>query len=158
MMKNLKKMIVVVTALGVLGTAGTVYAATTFKTPAEITSQVTGKSVEAVTEERAAGETYGAIANEAGKLSEFQTQMLEQRKAILDQQVKDGRLTQDQADAIYNNIKNNQATCNGTGMGQYGRGNGMGAGMGQGRGLGQGYGRGLGNGYCSGAAAQGATN
>lgn len=152
MMKNLKKLVVLVTALGVLGTAGTVYAAT-FKTPAEITSQVTGKSVEAVNEERASGKSYGTIANEAGKLDEFQNQMLEQRKAILDQQVKDGRLTQAQADAIYNNIKNNQATCNATGMG-YGRGYGMGAGYG--RGAGQGYGRSLGNGYCSGAAAQGA--
>lgn len=149
MMKNLKKLVVLVTALGVLGTAGTVYAAT-FKTPAEITSQVTGKSVEAVNEERASGKTYGTIANDAGKLDEFQSQMLEQRKAFLDQQVKDGRLTQEQADAIYNNIKNNQATCNGAGMG-YGRGYGMGAGYG--RGAGQGYGRGLGNGYCSGAAA-----
>lgn len=148
-MKNLKKLVVLVTALGVLGTAGTVYAAT-FKAPAEITSQVTGKSVEAVNEERASGKTYGTIANEAGKLDEFQSQMLEQRKAILDQQVNDGRLTQAQADAIYNNIKNNQAACNGTGMG-YGRGYGMGAGYG--RGAGQGYGRGLGNGYCSGAAA-----
>ncbi|WP_434512767.1 DUF2680 domain-containing protein [Desulfitobacterium sp. AusDCA] len=144
MMKNLKKLVILVTALGVLGTAGTVYAAT-FKTPAEITSQVTGKSVEAVNEERASGKTYGTIANEAGKLDEFQSQMLEQRKAILDQQVKDGKLTQTQADAIYNNIKNNQATCNGAGMGY-----GMGAGYG--RGAGQGYGRGLGNGYCSGAA------
>lgn len=144
MMKNLKKLVVLVTALGVLGTAGTVYAAT-FKTPAEITSQVTGKSVEAVNEERASGKTYGTIANEVGKLDEFQSQMLEQRKAILDQQVKDGKLTQTQADAIYNNIKNNQATCNGAGMGY-----GMGAGYG--RGAGQGYGRGLGNGYCSGAA------
>lgn len=148
-MKNLKKLVVVVTALGVLGTAGTVYAAT-FKTPAEITSQVTGKSVEAVNEERAAGKTYGTIANDAGKLDEFQNQLLEQRKAILDQQVKDGRLTQEQADTIYNNIKNNQATCNGAGLG-YGRGYGMGPGYG--RAAGQGYGRGLGNGYCFGAAA-----
>lgn len=144
-MKNLKKLIVVVTALGVLGTAGTVYAAT-LKTPAEITSAVTGKSVETVTEERATGKTYGTIADEAGKLDEFKDQMLEQRKAALDQEVQDGKLTQAQADEIYNAIKNNQALCNGAGAGQLGRGCGVGAGNGQGFGCGAG----LGNGYRAG--------
>lgn len=144
-MKNLKKLIVVVTALGVLGTAGTVYAAA-LKTPAEITSAVTGKSVEAVTEERATGKTYGTIADEAGKLDEFKDQMLEQRKAALDQEVQDGKLTQAQADEIYNAIKNNQALCNSAGAGQLGRGCGVRAVNGQGFGCGAG----LGNGYRAG--------
>lgn len=142
-MKNLKKLVIVVAALGVLGTAGTVYAAT-LKTPAEITSEVTGQTVETVTSERATGKTYGTIANEAGKLDEFKSQMLEQRKAILNQQVADGRLTQAQADEIYNAIKNNQSTCNAAGAGQAGKGYGMRGGYGQGRGMGQGYGNGAG--------------
>lgn len=151
-MKNLKKLIVLVTTLGVLGTAGTVYAAT-LKTPAEIVSGLTGKTVEEVTEQRAStGETYGTIAEEAGRLDEFQTEMLQQRKAVLDEQVKAGQITQDQANQIYENIKNNQATCNGQGIG--GRGYGM---RGAGCGLGQGYGcGGFGGGYGSGqGAAQG---
>lgn len=138
-MKNFKKLIIVVTALGVLGTAGTVFAATTFKTPAEITSQVTGQTVEAVTQERATGKTFGAIADEAGKLDEFTSQMLERRKTILEQQVTDGKLTQEQADATYNSIKNNQLTCDAAGMGQGGRGYGMRGGNSQRMGMGQGY-------------------
>lgn len=156
-MKNLKKLVIVVAALGVLGTAGTVYAAT-LKTPAQITSEVTGQTAEAVTSERASGKTYGTIANEAGKLDEFKSQMLDQRKAILDQQVADGKLTQAQADEIYNAIKNNQLTCDATGAGQAGKGYGMrggnGQGMGMGMGMGQGYGngqgRGMGQGYGAG--------
>jgi len=72
--------------------------------------------------------------------------MLEQKKIVLDQKVKDGRLTQEQADAIYNAIKNNQATCDGTGRAGIGRKYGAGLGQGCGMGLGQGAGLGMRNG------------
>ncbi|HVJ49341.1 hypothetical protein [Desulfitobacterium sp.] len=148
-MKKIKKLIVVVTALGVLGTAGTVYAAT-LKTPSEIASEVTGKSVDTVIEERATtGKTYGTIAKEAGKLDEFNTQMLEQRKAVLDEQVKEKAITQQQADDIYNAIKNNQALYGTNGRGYGMRGYGQGQGYGCGGGLGNGYGCGLGSGRGS---------
>jgi len=151
-MKNMKKFIAVIAAIGVLGTAGVVYAATV-KTPAEIAAALTGKTVEEVNNSRAAGDTYGSIANDAGKLDEFKVQMLEQKKAILDQRVKDGTLTQQQADEIYSAIKNNQATCDGTGNAQlgrkYGAGFGSGAGKGQGMGKGMGRGAGMGNGVGS---------
>lgn len=151
-MKNIKKFIVVATAIGVLGTAGTVYAAT-LKTPAQITAEVTGQSVDAVTQERAeSGKTYGTIAEEAGKLDEFQSQMLQQRKAVLDEQVQSGDLTQEQADEIYKNIQDNQATCYGQGGG-YGM---MGGGYGMGRG-GCGFGGGYGRGQGAGFRAQGTT-
>lgn len=151
-MKNLKRLIVVITTLGVLGTAGTVYAAT-FQTPAEITAKVTGQTVEAVTEQRATtGKTYGTIAEEAGKLDEYQAQLLEQRKAVLDEQVAAKEITKEQADAIYKNIETNQATCYGQGTG--GRGYGMGGGyggMGRGAGCGAGgYGNGAGCGLGTG--------
>jgi hypothetical protein len=146
-MKNMKKLIAVIAAVGVLGTAGAAYAATA-KTPAEIAAALTGKTVAEVTKERAAGETYGTIANDAGKLDEFKAQILEQKKAVLDQRVKDGTLTQQQADDLYNAMKTNQATCNGTGNVQIGRKNGMGFGnsAGNGQGMGRGMGRGMGNG------------
>lgn len=149
-MKNMKRLIAVIAALGVLGTAGAAYAATA-KTPAEIAASLTGKTVAEVTNDRAAGETYGTIANDAGKLDEFKVQMLEQRKAVLDQRVKDGTLTQQQADEFYNAMKNNQATCDGTGNAQIGRKNGMGFGngAGNGQGMGRGMGRGMGNGNGS---------
>lgn len=145
---KLKKVIAITLAVGVISAMGIAYAVTT-KTPADITASLTGKSIEEVTTEHNEGKTYGTIANDAGKLDEFKTQMLEQKKAILDQQVKDGKLTQEQADTIYNNIKNNQATCDGSGSARIGRQGGAGFGKGCGNGAGQGCGlgnRGRGNG------------
>jgi len=144
---KIKKTIAITLVVGVIGAMGIAYAATS-KTPAEITSSLTGKTVTEVNAERSQGKTYGTIANEAGKLDEFQAQMLEEKKANLDQRVKDGKLTQEQADAIYNNIKTNQLTCDGAGSGRMG-GQGCGGSTGQGcgmngggRGNGQGFGRG----------------
>ncbi|MEW6066108.1 hypothetical protein P378_08315 [Desulforamulus profundi] len=142
-MKNLKKLLATVTVVGMLGVAGSAFAATAM-TPAEVVSGLTGKTVEDLYKERSAGKTYGTIANEAGKLEEFKAQILEQKKTVLDQRVKDGRLTQEQADQIYNSIKNNQATCDGTGSAGIGKKYGAGFGQGSGMGLGQGAGRGAG--------------
>ena len=147
---KVKKTIAITLVVGVISAMGIAYAATA-RTPAEITSSLTGKTVTEVTAERSQGKTYGAIAKDAGKLDEFQAQMLEERKASLDQRVKDGTLSQEQADTIYNNIKTNQLTCDGTGsvgqargMGGQGCGGsaGQGCGMGGGRSNGQGFGRG----------------
>lgn len=146
-MRNFKKLAAVAIATGLFATAGVAYAAAV-KTPAEITSELTGKTVEELSSERAVGKTYGTIANEAGKLEEFKAQMLEQKKAILDQRVKDGRLTQEQADEIYNSMKNNQAACDGTGSA--GMGKRSGAGFGQGNGMGKGQGGRGGAGSCNG--------
>lgn len=150
-MKNLKKFVAVAAVVGILGTTGAVMAATT-KTPAEIASELTGKSVESLFEERADGKTFGTIADEAGKLDEFMSQMLEQKKALLDQRVQEGKLTQEQADKIYNTMLENQANCDGTG--RMGLGMKSGAGFGQGMGNGQGRGMGNGQGSCAGTGYQ----
>jgi len=149
-MKNIKKFATVITLVGLMGATSAVYAATS-KTPAEITSGLTGKTVEEVYKEKTAGKTFGTIAKDAGKLDEFKTQMLEQKKAILDQRVKDGKLTQAQADEIYNAIKANQATCDGTGSAQIGKKYGAGFGQGQGIGMGKGQGNGRGQGLRNGS-------
>jgi hypothetical protein len=141
-----KRVVAIVVAVLVLGTAGAAFAATA-KTPAEIVSGLTGKTLDQLYTERADGKTYGTIAGEAGKLDEFKTQMLEQKKAILDQRVKDGKLTQEQADQIYNTMKANQALCDGPGGGMgAGRGAGMGASLGAGNGAGRAGGCGFGGG------------
>jgi len=144
-MKNIKKIVAVVVSVCVIGAAGMAYAAD-IKSPADIAAALTGKSVTDVNKEKVAGKTYGTIAKDAGKLEEFQAQMLEQRKAILDQRVKDGEITQQQADDIYNAIKNKQATCDGTGDAKLGKQFGMGRCNGQGMGRGAGLGNGGGNG------------
>jgi len=148
-MKNFKKVVVLATVIGVLGISGVVYAAD-IKTPADITAALTGKTVTGVYEERAEGKTYGTIASEAGKLEEFKAQMLEQKKAILEQRVKDGVMTQEQADQLLTRIQNNQAICDGTGNAGIGQSAGAAFGRGSGRGSGQGTGLGNGNGNGSG--------
>ena len=139
-MRNFKKLVAATTIVGMLGIVGVASAsyATGATTPAGIVSALTGKSVEAVTAERAAGKTYGTIANDAGKLDEFKTENLAAKKALLDQRVTDGTLTQAQADATYKSLETNQATCDGTGSA--GIGQRSGAGFGQGMGMGAGAG------------------
>jgi len=141
-MKNLKKLLVVALVVGLMGAVGVAYAAVA-KTPAEITTAVTGQTVSEVNQERAAGQSYGAIANEAGKLEEFKAQMLEQRKALLDEQVKAGELNPEQAKTIYERMQDRMANCTGDGTGMCGN---RGAGLGQGCGMGMGKGNGCGNG------------
>lgn len=147
-MKAKKRLIALVASIGILGSVGTAYAAD-FKTPAEIVAGLTGKTVTEVTADRADGSTYGTIAADAGKLDQFKAEMLEQKKAILNQRVEEGTLTQEQADAISQTIETNQAACDGTGNAgigkMYGAGFGRGAMASQGRGLGfGGGGRGMG--------------
>ncbi|NLO08570.1 MAG: DUF2680 domain-containing protein [Clostridiales bacterium] len=153
-MRKFKKIIIVTAIIGVLGTAGTAIAASTI-TPAEILANLTGKTVQEVYDERAEGKSFAFIANEDGKLEDFRSEMLEQRKEILDQRVKEGVLTQEEADEIYQTIKDNQANYNSsgyTGWGRgygscHGRGNMMGFGRGRGMGYGMGFGQGRGMGY-----------
>lgn len=146
--KGLKKWAAVLTAAAVLGAGGAVYAVTSL-TPAEIAANVTGKSVAELQQQRQAGQTYGAIANEAGKLKEFKDQMLEQKKVTLNERVTEGRLTQEQANTIYQNMQEKQANCDGTGNGCQAR-MGQNCGAEFGKGAGCGNGAGLGNGQCKG--------
>ncbi len=155
-MRNLKKIVAIAGAIGILSVSGVVFA-DAFKAPAAIAAELTGKTVTEVTEARQDGKTYGTQASEAGKLDEFKTQMLEAKKLILDQRVKDKRLTQAQADEIMAAIDANMANCDGTNPGNsqigrkmgagFGGGMGMGQGLCDGNGFGQGAGKGMGGGF-----------
>lgn len=130
---KIKKSISIAIAVGIIGTMGIAYASTA-KTPAEVASELTGKPASELYTQRSEGKTYGTIAKDAGKLDEFKAQMLDQRKIALDQMVKDGKLTQERADEIYNSVKTNQATCDATGSARKGQGCGMGnSGAGRGK-------------------------
>lgn len=152
-MKKFKRLMTIVMVISLIGSAGVAYAATA-QTPADIVAELTGQTVDDLYAERAEGKTFGTIASDAGKLEEFKEQMLEQKKAILDQRVDEDILTQEEADEIYNTIKENQAICDGTGYAAVGRkagarfGNGNGAGLGSGQGYGMGNGRSAGFGGC----------
>ena len=71
---------------------------------------------------------------------EFRAQMLEDKKAFIQDKVAAGELTQEEADSIIADIENNQAYCGGAG---FGRGNFDGQERPEGYfGQGRGYGRG----------------
>ena len=148
-MKNFKKLIAVATIVGSLGVVGVAGAATGATTPAGIVSALTGKSVEAVTAERAAGTTFGTIAQDAGKLEEFKTEILGQKKTMLEQRVTDGNITQEQADTMVKSMETNQATCDAIGSAKIGQKSGMGFRQGGGQHSGGGMGRGMNTGNSS---------
>ena len=107
-MKNLKKLSVIASVVGVIGLGSFAYAA----------NSTTPTGIE----------------------SEIKSQMLEQKIAIINERVKEGKITQEQADQIINEIKENQASCDVIGSRKIGKkyGLGFGKGNGQGRGMGRG--------------------
>lgn len=145
-MKNLKRIFIVgLVVLALAATSLTAFAFTGVSTPAEIMANITGKTVEEVTEQKITSDkTYGEIAYDEGLWEEFNDEMLKSKKAFLDEKVKEGAITQEEADEIYENILERQEYCNGNGSGfgggmmGYGFGNG-GRGLGQGRGCGRGW-------------------
>lgn len=156
-MKNLRKLILVgAIAAMLVATSVTAFAASSYSTPAEAVAGLTGRTVADVTAERyETGKTYGTIANDAGKLEEFQAEMLQIKKDLLADRVAAGQMTQERADAMIAAMEENQLTCDGTGNLRSGQGAGAGFGgrNGDGQGLGQGQGNGRsmgGNGQCGG--------
>lgn len=144
-MKNLKKTVIVASAVLALGITSITAFAATFSTPAELLSGLTGKSVEdVITEKAEESTTYGALAVEYGVLDEYKAQILEEKKAYLEERVEEGTMTRERADAIIANIEENALTCDGTGYGNGGCG--IGSGFGGGCGLGGGTGTGSGGG------------
>lgn len=129
-MKNLKKIALIGAVVLTIGaTSISALAASSYNTPAEMVAGLTGKSVESITTQKIeTGDTFGTIANEYGVLNQFKSQMLEQKKADLDERVAAGTMTQEQANAIIAAMETNQANCDGTCSG--GTGARMGAGFG----------------------------
>lgn len=145
-MKNLKRLVVLgAVVLAVGATSITAFAASTYGTTAEIAAHVTGRTVDQVTEEKLQnGATYGVVAKNYDSLVEFQAAMLENKIAILKERVTEGTLTHEKADEIITALKENQATCDGTGQAKIGQNYGAGFGgmTGNGQGSGQGQGQG----------------
>ena len=153
-MKKTFALLLIVAVLFIGGTA-VAYGAGLFQTPAEIVAGLTGKDINSVEQARQGGTTYGAQAAQAGKLDEFQQQRLAQYKLQLDDAVRQNRMTQAQADTLYNNMKLRMETCTGTGTGT-GTGQCKGGGVG-GQGLRNGTGgqaNGRSGGFCGMRTAQ----
>jgi len=150
-MTKLKKITAIGAMVLVIGaTSLTAFAASKYNTPAEAAAGLTGKTVESVINERSeTGKTYGTIANDAGKLTEFKNEVLQIKKDALAEKVAAGTMTQERADQIITAIEENQANCDGTGSARIGQKMGAGFGGMNGRGQGNGQGRGQGNGSGS---------
>lgn len=117
-MKNRKKLITgCALALALSAATLTSFAAAAYKTPAEAVSGITGKTLDEVTAERKSGKTYGSMAAEAGKLNEFQQAVVDIHEDRLNEEVADGTMTREQADAQLAAIRERQAACNGSGNG-----------------------------------------
>ncbi len=152
----------------VLGSFGLASAATTTSTPgagfgarmgamwngstlADIVAKLTGLSADQVRTDRQAGKSFEQIAGAKNvSADKVVSAALDARKAALDAAVKDGRITQAQADTAYANMKSRITTKVGsTAPGCTGAGLGSGGGFGGGRGRGGGCG-----GACLGTSGQ----
>ncbi len=157
-MKTNKILIIALVLIMILAATVTAFAFTG-RRPTEILAGLTGKTNEELAQMRyESGRTYGQIAYEEGEevWEEFRDEMLENKKAILEERVTNGYLTQEEADEILNNIEEMQEYHleNGGGFGMMrnrssnGNGFGMGNGFGNGNGFGYGNGMGFGGGRC----------
>ena len=145
------------------------------ETPAEVYSDISGKTIEEVYELRGDG-TFGELAENNGLYEEFKERMLESKKEILDKMVDEGTLTRESADEYIAEMETHISSDDGRtlGLGQkiglafgrngdfenngLGNGNGyrlddddrnhdrLGLGQRNGAGQGNGVGNGLGNG------------
>ena len=125
-----RKVMVMIGILLLVISAGSIMVfAATYNSPAEVLAVVTGKTVDkVVAERRETGKTYGTMAKDAGSLEEFRKEMLEMKKAVLKDKVKDDTITQEKADEILARIEENQLNCDGSGYMMDGERMGMGMG------------------------------
>lgn len=147
-----KKLSLVMALVFVIG-VGSMAFADGFKTPAEIYSELKNITVEQAYEEvKENDKSFGQLAEDNGFLDKFRDQNQEERKAMLKQYVEEGKLTQEQADAMLERM--DECLTDGP-LGRQGgmrAGNGLGCelredgerGLGQGRGRGNGRGKGMG--------------
>ncbi len=110
----MKKVIISVLTLTLVITVLTVTSFAAYKTPADALADITGKTSKTISDLRASGSSYCAIALEAGKLDEFKAACLLIKKASLDSLVASGRLSRAAADARYARYETNQELCDGT--------------------------------------------
>lgn len=144
----MRKIITLSLVMVLVGTVGAVALADGFKTPSEIFADLKGITVEEAYELRGNEKTFGALAKEEGVLDEFIEANVESKKNIIDERVKEGQLTKEEANELIKALED----CDGSGermLGQkygIGFGNGNGSGQGKGKGNGRGYRQGNGNG------------
>ncbi len=94
----------------------------------------------------------GMVGSAAPAFAAGQGMSLDQKKTVLELRVKEGRITQAQADEILKAIETNRLSCTGDGAAAIGQK--YGVSFGQGQGKGQGAGQQAGRGMRNGAATK----
>lgn len=118
-MKNIKKLIALsLAATAVLSTSIISFADSKYDNPIQAAAGLTGKTIEEVSEARKNGQTLAQYVDQFGKLEEFQAEVLEQKREMIQARIEAGRITQEQGDAILKNMEENQENCNLTGGNQ----------------------------------------
>ncbi|MGB9840846.1 DUF2680 domain-containing protein [Thermovenabulum sp.] len=109
-----------------------------------IVAKLTGLKTEDVLALRAQGQTFYQIAVSKGVTVEnFKEAVYKEKASLVDQKVKEGIFTKEQADEIKANLKSRIDNCNGqgytnrpqSGLGLFGKGGGIGNRTGQGQGM-----------------------
>ena len=147
-----KSVVMLAVAVMMLGTMGVAFADASWG-PAAIYATYSDK---ADTEEEAyelkveKDMTFGEMAQEEGIYDEFKAAALAGKETMLDQLVKDGKITQEKADEVLKAMEacdgDSQGLLKGTGLFGQRNGNGKGSGNGQGNGAKAGNGKGFGGG------------
>lgn len=126
----MKKMMAIV-LIGIMVLAlGAMSFADAFSSPAQVYADLAGIDVAEAYELRSSGMTFGELAQEEGFYEEFAAATLEGKIVILNQLVADGTMTQEDADAIIEQLEDCDGTMTarlgqffGTRFGQGGQGN-----------------------------------
>lgn len=125
-----KRLIIFVLAAIMIFGSVAVISAQGLKTPADVYSGLTGKTTEEAWQMRQSGKRFGQLADEEGVLEDFRQKMLENKKALIQDKVDKGLLTDEQADEIIKNMEDNMMNCDGTGR-RLGQASGLRLGAGQ---------------------------
>lgn len=131
MKKRTKIITITMVTLSIMTFSTPIFASSQFNTKAEALAKLTNKTIQTIIEEKnKLNTTFGQIAKENGVLDEFKKANLEQKEQILNEKIKQGVITKEDADNILNKIKANQENCDGSGNNS----NNLGLGLGNGNG------------------------
>ena len=108
-------------AVGVGVTSLTVYAQAKYETPREALSAITGKTTDEIHALRyEEGMSHAELFETDAQYEDFKSEVLEQRKERIDERVLDGRISQERADEIKNQMDENTEMFEGRGFGRSG--------------------------------------
>lgn len=108
----MKKILFSILILALLLGGATSVIADTYKSPAEIYADLKGITVDEAYNERATTNyTFGQLAEESALLEEYKSAILKYKENFLQERVTKGELTQDEAAALLERFKENQALC-----------------------------------------------